>query len=319
MSTDRDFEILKAECEKYRNWGKWGPDDQVGMVNYITPEKIVHATGLVRRGKIFSLAIPFDETGPQSGGANKRFNPMSFKIRDGRDTVGGESFGMPQGYGVADDVVIIPTHGATHWDGLSHVFWDGKMWNGYDAALVTSFTAEKNGVQHYRDRIMTRGVLLDIPRLKGVDYLELGYGITAADLDAAAEKAGIAVTTGDIVLVRTGFLAQCRARKDWGTYAGGDAPGMDFWTCGWIQEHEIAGVATDTWGCEVRPNELKALHQPWHRVTLPNMGMLMGEMFDLEELAADCAEDGVYEFLLVAPPLPLTGCVGSPVNPLAVK
>ncbi len=318
MSNEKDWEVLTQQCEKYRNWGKWGADDQVGMVNYITPEKIVQATRLVSQGKVFSLAIPFDDSGPQNG-SNRRFNPVQFKTRDGRDTMSGTVMGRPVGYGEADDVFMMPTHGATHWDGLAHVFWDGKMWNGYDAADCSSMGAEKNGIENYRDKIVTRGILLDIPRYKGVDYLELGYAVTAEDLDGASKMAGIEVTTGDIVLVRTGFLAQCRARKDWGTYAGGDAPGMDFWTCGWIQQHQVAGVATDTWGCEVRPNELKALHQPWHRVTLPNMGMLMGEMFDLEELAEDCAKDKVYQFLLVAPPLPLTGCVGSPINPYAIK
>lgn len=318
MSADKDFETLKELCERFRNWGRWGPDDQIGTLNYITPEKIVQAARLVRKGKVFSLSIPMDGNGPQTGGI-RRFNPMGFMLRDGRDTVAGSIMGYPPGYGGADDVVMMPTHGSTHWDALAHSFWDGKMYNGYDASLVSSLGAEKNGIEVYRDKIVTRGILLDVARLKGVDWLEIGYAITNEDLDAAARMAGLEVTTGDIVLVRTGHIAYCRAMGSWGTYAGGDAPGLSIWTAEWLQKNEVAGIATDTWGCEVRPNELKCINQPWHKVVLPNMGILMGEIFDLDELAADCAEDGVYEFQLVAPVLPLTGCVGSPVNPIAIK
>jgi kynurenine formamidase len=318
MSLDHDFEILKSACEKYRNWGKWGEDDQIGTLNYITREMVVEATKLVGRGRVFSLAISFDGSGPQTGGI-RRFNPMTFMLRDGRDTVGGPILGSPQGYGAADDVVMMPTHGATHWDALSHIFWDGKMWNGYDAGMVTSIGAERNGIEHYRDKIVARGVLLDIPRLKGVEHLELGYPITTEDLEEAAKRANVAVGRGDILLIRTGHIGYCRAKGEWGGYAGGDAAGLSFDTAGWLYRREIAGVAADTWGVEVRPNQLKGINQPWHRVTIPNMGLLVGELFDLEELARDCAKDGVYEFLFAAPPLPLTGSVGSPVNPMAIK
>src|SRR5450756_1100857 len=185
MSTDqerlnRDFQTLKELCEKYRNWGRWGPDDQVGTLNFITSEKVKHAAGLVHKGQVFSLAIPFDGNGPQTGGI-RRFNPMTFMLRDGRDTMSGMIAGAPQYYGGADDVFMMPTHGATHWHPMAHVFWDGKMWNGYDAGLVSSFGAQKNGIENYRDKIITRGVLLDVARAKGVDYLEVGYAITAED------------------------------------------------------------------------------------------------------------------------------------------
>jgi len=120
------------------------------------------------------------------------------------------------------------------------------------------------------------------------------------------------------VLVRTGQLA--RARRDgWGDYAGGPAPGLSFTTLDWLHDTEIAAVATDTWGFEVRPNEFTGAFQPTHQVAIPHLGLFLGEMWDLDALAADCADDGTYEFWLSAGPIPVTGAVGAPVNPLAVK
>jgi kynurenine formamidase len=107
--------------------------------------------------------------------------------------------------------------------------------------------------------------------------------------------------------------------QNWGSYAGGAAPGLKFETCYWIQEKEIAAICADTWGCEVRPNESTDVVQPWHWVAIPAMGLTMGEMFFLKELAEDCANDGIYEFFFCGPPLIITGGTGSPINPLAIK
>jgi hypothetical protein len=122
------------------------------------------------------------------------------------------------------------------------------------------------------------------------------------------------------VLIRTGRLARCRRLGDWGEYAGGPAPGLSFTTLGWLHRTEIAAAATDTWGFEVRPDEFPGhVMSPLHQIAIPDMCLPLGEMFDLEELADECAADGVYEFLLVAAPLPVTGAVGTPVNPIAFK
>jgi kynurenine formamidase len=126
------------------------------------------------------------------------------------------------------------------------------------------------------------------------------------------------VGRGDIVLVRTGRLTRVR-REGWGDYAGGDSPGLSFTTAGWLHGTEIAALATDTWGFEVRPNEFEPAFQPLHQVAIPHLGLLIGEMWDLDALAEDCAADGVHDFWLTAAPLPITGAVGSPVNPIAVK
>lgn len=309
---------LDAAAERLSNWGKWGPTDQAGTLNYISPELVRDAAALVRRGRVFSLAIDYGDSGPQKGHL-RRFNPMSFMLRDGNDVYSGDLAGTPRGTGGADDVLILAAQGATHWDALGHIFYDATMWNGYDCRRVTSFGAEVNDITNYRDRITGRAVLLDLPRFLGVDWCQPGQGITSDDLTACAERQGVEVGRGDIVLLRFGQIAQCRAAGDWGDYAGGDAPGLTFDTLDWIAEREIAGVAADTWGVEVRPNELSFVFQPWHRIALPRLGLLVGEIFDLEVLAEDCAEDGVYEMFFSANPLPIKGSVGGPINPTAVK
>jgi len=310
-------DIIRETGLKYRNWGKWGADDELGTLNYITPEKIVQATRLARRGVVFSLAIPFDSKGPQIN-QPRRFNPIHRMILTGPDFTSG-AVKRPGNVGFADDMVIMPLQCATQWDALSHCFLDGRLYNGYDANLVSSEGAKKNGIEKMAQGVVTRGVLLDLPRVKGVDWLEPGYAITGEDLEAAIRAHRVTVGTGDALLVRTGQMAMCRARGGWGDYAGGDAPGLSFKTAGWVHERQLAALATDTWGMEVRPNEIPDSYQPLHQVFIPNMGLLVGEIFDLERLAADCAGDQVYELLFVAPPLPITGAVGSPVNPLAIK
>ena len=308
---------IREAGARYRNWGKWGADDEIGTLNYLTPELIVRAARLVKRGTVFSLAIPFDSTGPQIN-QPRRFNPIHRMILTGPDFTSG-AVTRPGGVGFADDMVFMALQCGTQWDALSHCFLDGRLYNGYDANLVSSEGAKKNGMEKMARGVVARGVLLDMPRVKNVPWLEPGYAITVDDLEAAVTAQKVTVGTGDALLIRTGQMAMCKARDGWGDYAGGNAPGLSFHTAGWIHERQIAALATDTWGMEVRPNEIPDSYQPLHQVFMPNMGLLIGEIFALDELAADCAADSVYEFLFVAPPLPVTGAVGSPVNPLAIK
>jgi kynurenine formamidase len=310
--------VIREMADRCSNWGKWGRDDERGTLNYITPQAIVAAARLVRRGAVFSLAIPFDARGPQTAGNPRRFNPIHRMMLTGADYASG-ALSLPGGVGFSDDMIIMPTHCATQWDALSHCFVDGKMYNGFDASEISSQGARRNSIDKMARGIVARGVLLDIPRLKSLPWLEPGYGITRADLDAALDAARVSIATGDVLLVRTGHIALCRDRGAWGDYAGGDAPGLAFETADWIHGREIAAIATDTWSMEVRPNQVPGALHPLHQIFLPAMGLPIGEIFDLEELAADCANDGVYEFFFAAPPLPITGAVGSPVNPLAIK
>jgi kynurenine formamidase len=158
-----------------------------------------------------------------------------------------------------------------------------------------------------------------VPRALGVDWLEPGHPITGDELQQAADMAGVTVGVGDFVFVRTGAMAKVTAEGTWADYAGGDAPGLGLGSVDWVADHDIAALAADTWGLEVRPNETPDVAQPLHIVFIVHMGLWLGEIFDFEPLAADCADDGVYEFMFAGPPLPFTRAVGSPLNPMAIK
>ncbi|WP_460073080.1 cyclase family protein [Streptomyces sp. YKOK-I1] len=314
-------EAITAAADRFSNWGRWGEDDVRGTVNFIDPDARVRAASLVRRGTSFSLSIEFGPDGPQTG-AGGRINPL-YTVRDLRVEDAGDDVPFPpHGFGGVDDMVVMPLQCATQWDSLGHVFDRGRAWNGRDAAEVASLQGDSvTGIETLAAPLVGRGVLLDVGRALGKDgELPDSFAITSEHLAATIARQGATsgVGRGDIVLVRTGQLARCR-REGWGTYAGGPAPGLSFTTAGWLHDTEIAAIATDTWGFEVRPNEFDRSFQPLHQVVIPHIGMPIGEIWDLDTLAADCAEDGVYEFLLAAGPIPFTGAAGAPVNPLAVK
>ena len=314
---------LHEAAELYRNWGRWGPDDQVSTLNYTNPADIVAAACLVRQGKVISLALEFNDRGPQGARSTSakmagRINPVHIMLRTGSDAYAGAL--DHRGVRTADDIVVFPMQSGTHWDGLGHAFYENHMWNGYDCREVNFAGAQKCGIEHTRTKMVGRGVLLDVARVLGRDPLPDGYAITGADLDRTAAAHRAAIRRGDYVIVRTGQMEAKLAAGTWDGYPGGDAPGLSFETLGWIHRHKIAAVATDTWGCEVRPNQTEpGIAQPWHWITIPIMGLTMGEIFYVADLANDCAADGVYEFMFVAPSLPVTGAVGSPTNPLAIK
>jgi kynurenine formamidase len=295
----------------------------LGTLNYVTPEIRQRAVSLVKTGKVFSLALPFDENGPQRGNFN-RFNPIHLMTRDGADVIAGTSLrdfygNKDKHFRGTDDLVILPLQAGTQWDSLAHVVLENKIYNGYSADQVSSKGALKNDITHAAVEPVGRGILLDIPKLKGVEWLEPGTAITGQDLDEALAAEGIIVQKGDFVLVRTGAIASARSQGNWGDYAGGSASGLGLEAVDWVASNEIAAIATDTWGMEVLPNQTKDVFQPLHLVFIVHLGLLVGEIWDLETLAADCASDGVYEFFFVGPALPFTNAVASPLNPIAIK
>ena len=294
------------------NWGRWGDDDEIGTLNFVTPAKRVQAAQLVRTGKNFDLGMPFDKDGPFLPGGF-RINPVHLMTFLPSDTAA-----APDGMITADDMVIMGLQAATQWDSLAHVGYGGHFYNNVPAGAVSNATgATRNSFAKAVGHLISRGVLLDIARLKGVDRLEDSYEITSADLSAAEECQGVGVESGDILLVRTGsyqwFLEGDRA------HFMGDEPGPGLDCCRWLYEREVAALALDNWACEVWPSTIAGGNIPFHQVAIRDMGLTLGEMFNFEELASDCEQDGVWEFLFCGPGLKVTGSVGSPITPMALK
>lgn len=316
----KDAQLIDDYISKYSNWGRWGEDDSLGTLNFVGPEQVLAAVATVSHGRTVSCTLPLDQRGPQR--ADKlRDNPRTIKVATGTDHVSGAQDQLPaglgpaNGFGRSDDITILPNQAGTAWDGLAHIFWKGKMWNGKPAELVSAAGAAANGVEHYGGKMVFRGLLLDMPAALGVDTLEPGHAITTGELEAAVEWAGAEVRSGDALLLRTGFM---RARKgNWGDYVQGPAPGLSIHTIPWLHENEIAAVAADTWGLEVQPSEID-MFNPIHIVGLVHMGLALGEIFDFEELAGVCAELGRHELLFVAPVLPITGASGSATGAIAI-
>jgi kynurenine formamidase len=308
MNIDVGRKAIAEATEKLKNWGRWGKDDQIGTLNHVTPQDIVRAAGLIR----------IDRRGPQSGLWGGRWNPIHTMLATGTDAVAGRHDKVP-GIRYADDALNMPVQSATHWDSLGHIFYEDKMYNGFDAREADSNGLRQLGIEHTKNKMVGRGVLLDIARFRGVPWLEDGEAIGNGELDKCAKDQNVEIRRGDFVILRTGQMERCLKEKQWGSYAGGDAPGVKFENCYWCHEREIAAICSDTWGVEVRPNETKEVGQPWHWVVIPAMGLTMGEMFYVKELAEDCEADGVYEFFFCGAPLIITGGTGSPINPQAIK
>ena len=222
----------------------------------------------------------------------------------------------------ADDVIHMPLQSATQWDAFAHVHYDGQLYNGCSAReCLTEKGAAKMGIEHLASPgILSRGLLLDIARLKGVDRLPLDYAITVDDLNAACARQGVKPAVGDILLVRTGHMQRFTVDGDRVAFMGLQ-PGLSPACAEWAHDHSLAAVAADNMAVEILDRESLASETPlaFHMLALRDMGLPLGEMFNLEALAADCAEDGRYTLMLSAPPLEVTNGFGSPVNPLALK
>lgn len=314
---DLSAEAVRERLQRYQNWGQWGPGDQLGSMNYVTPDKVASAAALVRRGATFSLALPIDDTGPMNGTWG-RGNCIHIMMQDGGD-VAASAQGALGEFGYTDDAVYLVLQSSTQWDSLAHIFHGDKMYNGFGTDQVTSRGAAKNSITNINARAVGRGVLLDVARHKNVDWLDKRDAITADELQACADAEGVEVGEGDFVLVRTGAITERRRAGSWGNFAGDPCAGLGVTATDFFCSKRVAAVATDTPGFEVQHEVRPAIFNPVHLIMLVNAGIILGELWDLDTLAEDCARDGVYEFLLVAPPLPVTGAVGSPVNPQAIK
>ena len=188
---------IEEASKKLSNWGRWGKDDQIGTLNHVTPEDIVKAASLIRTGKVFALGIPLDRNGPQTGLFGGRFNPIHQMLATGTDAIAGQQDWNKIRY--ADDTLNLCVQGATHWDALGHIFYEDKAYNGHDAKLIDSRGLDVLGIEHSKSKMVGRGVLLDIARFRGVEWMKDGEGISNEELNKCARAQNVEIRKGDFV------------------------------------------------------------------------------------------------------------------------
>lgn len=295
---------VKGLFEKLSNWGRWGKDDQRGALNFITPAHRTRAARLASTGEVVSLVLPL---ATESAADNP--NPVTHLML---------SAGTVEAVASLDYFAIAP-HGIsiTHLDALCHIFWQGKMYNGFDAAEVGRFGARKCSIDVARDGVVGRGVLLDIPKIKQVEWLEPGTAIFPEDLDAAERDHRVRVEEGDILLIRTGRARRRKVKGPWDARRQG-LPGLDASCLPWLHERRVAVLGSDAVS-DLIPNGYGAeLPMPIHVGTLVVMGVHLIDNADFDALAAACARLHRYEFLFCLAPLILERGTASPANPLAL-
>jgi kynurenine formamidase len=301
------------------NWGRWGPEDEIGTANFVTPELVRHAATLVRTGQVLSLAVPLNPRTP----TDPSRPPMQHFGKNVILDVQTHGWGGTTQF--ADDWISMSPQTGTQWDGLTHAFREGRVWNGYPAgqALNPLLGARRNAIDRLAAHFVTRGVLLDVVRARGREAegaLPGGYAITADDLEAAARGQGVEVRRGDALLVRTGWVPRWyRATPVERETYHEVSPGLGLSTAEWLFEREVACLGVDNIAVEVKPAEDGVSTLPLHAILIRDLGLTIGEVFWLEELAAASAADGVWDFLFVGQPLRLSGGIGSPINPLAIR
>ena len=286
--------------QQLSNWGRWGPEDQLGALNFITAEVTAAAASRVLSGRTVSCARPLPtQPGPD--------NPMP--------VVHHMTGTATEGYG-ADYFAVAP-HGysTSHIDALCHIFHEGLIYNGYGAETVTAHGAGKLGIHHLRSGILTRGVLVDVPSIRGVEALEPGEPIFPEDLEAAERATGVTVQTGDALLVRTG---RWRWRETHGPWVPSEGmSGLDASCLAWLFEREVAVLGSDGVS-DVMPSPVDTVPMPIHTVAIVAMGIHLLDNLDFDELSAACTTAGRWSFLLAVAPLVLNQGTASPVNPIAV-
>jgi kynurenine formamidase len=301
------------------NWGKWGPDDEVGSLNYLGAEQVIAAAGLIRSGKVFTIQrlIGDPKGDPVWPG---RTPAVRTQVMDEATWDGDEGPQFPGGLHYADDKIDAFLQGSTQYDALGHVWYGGQIWNGYDAR-TTIGGMDRASVEPIAQRgVVGRGVLLDMARFRGKKTLDAAETYTHEDLLACADSQGVRLRERDIILIRTNYLQLFFELGD-KFYEGFCEPGLVYSRelVQWFADMEIPNLVTDTIANEVTTDPNNGVVLPLHSALMRNLGVAFTEIADLEALAADCAEDRVYEFFYAAAPIKIAKGSGAPVNPIVVK
>jgi kynurenine formamidase len=298
-----EFQALFDQCS---NWGRWGAEDERGTLNLITPQCCVRAAGLVREGASVSLAHAINTVADV-----ENISPaVHCMVRSG-------DVGLAVDSASTADYLAVAPHGLghSHLDALCHFIWRGKTYNDRPASVVTSTGARANAITAGQDGIVSRGVLLDMPRLLGVEWLDPHHAVSIEELERAEDSTGLRVESGDILFVRTGRYPRRLARGVWDTRK--ELAGLHHSVAPWLRERGVALLGSDGVS-DVREQPFTVTTHPIHILALVAMGLQLLDNLNLEDIAHACAQRSRWEFLLTVAPLKLVGGTASMVNPIAV-
>jgi kynurenine formamidase len=306
ISAQEFDQLFQSVC----NWKRWGPDDERGTLNYITPEHVCHAASLVRSGRSVSMAVPISTVaGPDNPRPAVHYMVQNYDIHS--------DLGEPQ---FCTDFLASEFHGDchTHIDALCHIAYKGKLYNGKAVSSVTSHGPTLQDITAYAHGIAGRGVLLDIPRLRGVKWLEPGEAVGREELEAAEKAQGVRLGEGDIFVFRTGHHRRRLELGPWNNgYEGEGKAGLHATTMLWLHERKVAAFLPDGDG-ETVPSNVEGVAYPVHALQIGAMGMVCADSLQFEELVKVCEEEDRWEFMVVIAPLRLPRGTGSLFNPLAI-
>jgi kynurenine formamidase len=290
-----------------QSWGRWGVEDELGALNLLTADRVAAAARLVRSGVVVSLSLPLNtRTAPDCP------TPAEFRMTQHNDAdIGLGSMGF------AKDFVGVDYHGDghTHIDALCHVAYEDRLYNGVAAGSITAEGAAAEGIDVVKDGLVGRGVLLDVPGLRDVAWLEPGEHVFREDLEAAERKQGVKIGEGDIMLVRTGHSRRLAELGPWDT--GQSKAGLHPTAMPLLAERGVAALGCDG-NSDTAPSTTEGVAFPIHVLALNAMGVLLLDYLQFEDLRNACESAGRWEFLCVTAPLWIAGGTGSPVNPLAI-
>jgi kynurenine formamidase len=293
--------------ERVSAWGRFSEHPERGALNFLTADRVAAAARLVRTGMTVTLSLPLDTEDRVDNPEPADHHMTMLTDQD----IGSGSLRF------AKDYVGVDYHndGHSHIDAFSHVSFDGKLFDGVSDSAVTVDGAAAGTIDVVRDGLVGRGVLLDIPRLRGVPWLEPGESVYVADLEGAERAQDVRVGTGDILLVRTGHARRRAEMPAWDTTTA--KAGLDPETATFLAERQVAALGSDG-NSDTAPSDVEGVGFPIHVLAINAMGIHLLDYLQFEDLVAACEQAGRWEFLLVAAPLRVVGGTGSPLNPIAI-
>jgi kynurenine formamidase len=303
-----------------KNWGRWGDEDEIGCLNYQTPEEVLRGVREVKSGKVFTLGLPIGSPGgdpvwPGRSGA------MRLMTQDRSHYTSGKLEPLKGGLEYADDYITAFLQGSSQYDAIGHTWYDDQLYNGFPAATTTGGMAKCGVDKLAKHGIVGRGVLIDMARHRGKESLEAGETFGADDLQAAADEQGVTIEPHDNLLIRTGWLKVFYDGGSEAFYENFVEPGLTLSPelVRWFHQTEIVSLSTDTLANETTADPETGIVLPLHAALMRNLGVLFSEILWMEELADDCVDDGRWSFLYTAAPIHVVGATGAPVNPVILK